>query len=452
MTFPKDFRWGVATSSYQIEGASTEDGRGASIWDVFCDTPGKVLNADNGDVACEHYHRYPQDVALMKEIGVSTYRFSTAWSRILPEGVGRVEPRGLDFYDRLVDELLKQNITPFLTIFHWDLPQALQDKGGWTNRLVLDGWEQYVNLLTDKLGDRVKNWMTHNEPWCSSILSHVIGEHAPGHTDWKEGLAAAHHILVTHGIAMKILREKVKDGSHGIALNLNPAYANNDSESAQLAVQRFDGYFNRWFLDPIFKGEYPADMWEFYGADVPTIVDGDMELISQPIDFLGVNYYSRALFNGINENLPQIKPIDKLKLEYARTDNEYTFMDWEVFPQGLYDLFVRVHQDYAPKALLITENGCAYPDELVGDSVHDERRVAYYQAHIAECERMINDGVPLVGYFAWSLMDNFEWAWGYSRRFGITYVDYATQKRTLKDSAKWYQQHITSLNAQHAKA
>jgi beta-glucosidase len=439
MPFPSDFMWGSATSSYQIEGASTEDGRGATVWDVFCDTPNKVINGDNGDVACDHYHRYPHDIALMKSLGLKAYRFSVAWSRILPNGIGTVEPRGLAFYDRLVDTILQADITPMLTMFHWDLPQALEDKGGWANRAVLDGWTQYAQVLSEKLGDRVKIWATHNEPWCASILGYVIGEHAPGHHDWKKGLAAAHHLMLSHGIAIDILRQNVPDGQHGIVLNLNPAYATNDSDSAKTAMQRFDGYFNRWFLDPIFKGEYPADLWAFYGDDVPTVHEGDMALISRPIDFLGINYYSRAIFEGINTDMPQNVPIDRLQLVGARTDNPYTAMDWEVYPEGLYDLLMRVNDDYAPKAFYITENGCAYEDVISDDGcIHDVERVAYYAAHVAQCERLLEAGVPLKGYFAWSLMDNFEWAWGYSRRFGITYVNYATQERILKDSALWY--------------
>lgn len=428
--FPKGFLWGSATASYQIEGAWNEDGRSESIWDRFCRTPGKVLNGDTGDVACDHYHRWKEDIALMRELGHQAYRFSIAWPRVIPNGTGAVNQAGLDFYDRLVDGLLEAGIQPFATLYHWDLPQALQDRGGWANRNSVAAFAAYADAVSRRLGDRVKHWITHNEPWCVSILSNWIGEHAPGLRNGP-ALEVAHHVLLSHGEAVPILRANSPDSQVGITLNYSPAYPASDSEADIAAARRYDGYFNRWFTDPVFGRGYPADMLELYQGALPDIHDGDMEKIGVDIDFLGVNFYNRAV---ICDN-PDAPP---LRIGSIQPPGEYTHMNWEVYPDALRVLLERLHNDYAPKQMYITENGSAYPDELVDGRVHDTKRIAYLRSHLEACAKAIEAGVPLKGYFAWSLMDNFEWAWGYSRRFGIVYVDYETQKRYPKDSALFY--------------
>ena len=434
IVFPSGFRWGVATSSYQIEGAAFEDGRGMSIWDTFCRTPGKVFQGENGDVACDHYHRYESDIDLMLELGVSSYRFSIAWPRILPEGTGQVNEAGLDFYERLVDALLAKGITPYATLYHWDLPQPLQDAGGWTVRPVVDAFVNYADVVSRRLGDRVKHWMTHNEPWCASFLSYWLGEHAPGHHDFAEALAASHHLLLSHGRAVPVLRANgAADTEVGIVLNLGWADPASDSEADRGAVYRNEGHLNRWWLDPIYKGHYPADMLELYGG-LPVLQEGDEQEIAAPVDFLAINYYTRAVL----ADAPESKP---LMTRQVYPEGEYTLMNWEVHPDSLYRLRKWVNEHYDVGYMLIAENGAAYDDVLTADrQVHDEQRLAYLQGHFASARQAIAEGVPLKGYFVWSMMDNFEWAWGYSRRFGIIHVDFDTQARTLKDSAKWYAQ------------
>ncbi|HWQ15121.1 MAG TPA: GH1 family beta-glucosidase [Roseiflexaceae bacterium] len=431
--FPKDFLWGAATAAFQIEGATKEDGRGESIWDRFCATPGKVLNGDTGDPACDHYHRWREDIALMKDLGLQAYRFSIAWPRIIPDGTGQVNQRGLDFYDRLVDGLLEAGIQPYATLYHWDLPQALQDRGGWASRDTAHAFARYADVTARRLGDRVKGWITHNEPWCASILSYWIGEHAPG---LKNGpaLEAAHHLLLSHGLAMPAIRAAAPRAEAGITLNFSPAHPASDSEADVAAARRHDGFFNRWFADPLFKGSYPEDMVALYarlGAAAP-VQPGDMETIAAPIDFLGVNYYNRAVIQD-DPGGPG------LSYRSLRPEGEYTHMDWEVYPDALRELLVRLHRDYAPAKMYITENGAAYPDELSPDGrVHDAARTRFLERHFAATHQAIAEGAPVAGFFVWSLMDNFEWAWGYSRRFGIVYVDYETQRRTPKDSAHYY--------------
>lgn len=436
VTFPAGFRWGSATSSYQIEGAAFEDGRSMSIWDTFCRTPGKVLNGDNGDVACDHYHRYAQDIDLMAEMGLQVYRFSIAWPRVLPNGTGAVNEAGLDFYDRMVDALLAKNIEPFATLYHWDLPQALQDVGGWPSRSIVDAFVNYTDVMTRRLGDRVKNWTTHNEPWCISFLSHEIGAHAPGAKDLGQALAAAHHVLLSHGRAVPVIRANVADAKVGIVLNQTWADPIEDTPIDRAAAWRRDGNFNRWFLDPIFKGSYPPDMLELYDDDMPEIQAGDMAAIAAPMDFLGINFYNREVVGeGDGEGL--------LRLRYEKPAGEYTSMNWEVYPQSMYEMLTRLQRDYAPPPIYITENGAAYHDVVAADGeVYDLRRLAYVKGHLHSVHRAIEAGVPVKGYFVWSLLDNFEWAWGYSERFGVVYVDFETQQRILKQSAKWYMQII----------
>lgn len=430
LAFPEDFVWGTATAAFQIEGGVSE--RGQCIWDEFCRWPGKVWHGDNGDVADDHYHLYEQDVALMASLGLKAYRFSVSWPRVLPEGLGKVNAQGLDYYDRLVDVLLASGITPFVTLYHWDLPSALQRVGGWAARDTAYRFADYARVVVDRLGDRVGRWITHNEPWVAAFLGHATGSHAPGWQDLGLALQVAHHLLLSHGLAAPVLRERGRPGTQvGITLNLSPVYPASDRPEDVAAARRMDGPTNRWFLDPVFKGCYPEDMWAFYGYAVPRIGPEDMSIIHRPLDFLGVNYYARTLVEqGEGEWL------DARRL---RPEGEYTQMDWEVYPLGLTDLLLRLTQDYAPPAMYITENGCAYEDIVSLDGqVHDEARTAYLKGHLMAAHRAIQQGAPLIGYFAWSLLDNFEWSFGYGRRFGIVYVDYDTQRRIPKDSAKYY--------------
>lgn len=431
ITFPSDFKWGVATASYQIEGAAFEDGRGMSIWDTFCRTPGKVYQGHTGDVACDHYHRYESDIQLMKELGVDMYRFSIAWPRILPDGTGAVNEAGLDFYERLVDGLLANGIQPWATLYHWDLPQALQDTGGWTSRVVVDAFVNYTEIVSKRLGDRVKHWMTHNEPWCASFLSYYIGEHAPGHQNLQEAAAASHHLLLSHGRAVPVLRANSPGAQVGIVLNPSWNDPATESEADQEAAWRVSGYQNRWFMDPLYKAQYPVDMLDLLGG-LPALQAGDEAEIAAPLDFLGINYYTR----GVIANAPGLAPLYATPIH---PEGDYTAMNWEIHPQSLYNLLKWINDTYAVGDLYITENGAAFDDQLTEDGqVHDENRLNYLKVHFASMRQAMADGVLLKGYFLWSMMDNFEWAHGYNKRFGIIYVDFETQERFLKDSAKWY--------------
>lgn len=429
MRFPKDFIWGVATASYQIEGAVHEGGRGESIWDRFSRTPGKVLNGDTGDVACNHYHLYRDDVALIKELGVDSYRFSFAWPRIVPEGKGKPNQKGLDFYKRLIDELLKQGLAPAATLYHWDLPQVLEDQGGWLNRDTAKYFRDYAMVVFEEFGDRVTSWITLNEPWCSAFLGYGNGHHAPGKQDFAASIRAAHNLLLAHGLALQGYRSLNLNNEIGITLNLTPQYPASSKPEDLAAARQADGFQNRWYLDPIFKGEYPADLAELLTMVQPALKPGDLELISGVNDFLGINFYSRGIIAAGRDGQPQGLPPER----------SVTAMGWEVYPEALYDLLVRVNHDYGPIPLYITENGAAYEDRLLTGRVADSERTAYLKEHFAQAARAIEAGVPLKGYYVWSLLDNFEWAFGYDRRFGIVYVDFATQERILKDSALWYQ-------------
>ncbi|MDX2160915.1 MAG: GH1 family beta-glucosidase [bacterium] len=445
LQFPAGFRWGTATASYQIEGGAHEDERGTTIWDTFSRTPGKVVNGDTGDVACDHYHRWKDDIQLLKALNCTVYRLSAAWSRLFPSGRGRLNEKGVDFYSRIVDELLANGITPYVTLYHWDLPQALQDEGGWTRRGIVDDFAAYTDALTQTLGDRVKHWITLNEPWVFTWLGYAIGIHAPGYvtTDPSVPLTAAHHALLAHGAAVERVRANVPDAQVGITLNLTHVDPATARPSDLEAMTRHDGFFNRWFLDPVLRGHYPADMLAYWQEYLPPIEPGDMAKISIPTDFLGINYYSRAVVEH-NDTAPYTQA---MPVRPAGEGHEYTDMGWEVYPQGLYTLLKRLHTEYHPKALYITENGAAFPDELTPDgAIHDEARVNYLRRHFEAASHAIRDGVPLLGYFVWSFMDNFEWAEGYAKRFGITYVDYATQRRTFKDSAKYF----ASIAAQYS--
>jgi beta-glucosidase len=434
MTFPPEFIWGAATAAYQIEGAANEDGRGESVWDRFCATPGKVWNGDSGAVACDFYHRYPEDIALMRELGLDAFRFSIAWPRILPDGRGRVNEAGLDFYDRLVDELLASGITPFPTLFHWDTPQVLEDAGGWTNRATAEAFVEYAEVVAGRLGDRITHWVTHNEPWVVAWIGHAWGKHAPGRTSDADAIAAAHHLLLSHGWAVEALRRIAPDAEVGIVLNLAHVDPFSEVPADLEAARETDGTANRWFLDPLFRGEYPGDLPERY---VPPVQDGDLEAISAPIDFLGVNNYFRFVVQAnSNGDGPHI---------VNDPDWERTDMGWEVYPEGLYQLLMRVARDYAPPAIYVTENGAAFGDIRSHDGrVHDPERTAYIESHIDAVRRAAADGVPMKGYFVWSFLDNFEWSLGYSKRFGIVYVDYPTQERVPKDSFYRYRDLIAS--------
>jgi beta-glucosidase len=433
LIFPENFIWGVATASYQIEGSVADDGRGESIWDRFSHTPGKILNGDTGDVACDHYRRYKQDVQLMKELGIKGYRFSVAWPRIYPQGRGQINRKGIDFYSSLVDELLNSGIEPAVTLYHWDLPQALQDLGGWANRDVADYFAEYAFKMYDVLGDRVKKWITHNEPWVVAFLGNAFGVHAPGYKDYALAVNVSHNLILSHAKAVQAFRQSgIKDGQIGITLNLSPVYPASDKAEDMEAVQLLDGCQNRWFLDPVVYGAYPEDILALYREkfNAPVIKDGDMEFIAQqPVDFIGVNYYSRAV----------VKKGRETNIEHVRPEGVYTEMDWEVYPEGLYDLLIRLHKDYNAPVIYITENGAAFKDDkIVDDMVDDQERLDYLKSHFEAAHKAIQDGVKLKGYYVWSFMDNFEWSYGYSKRFGIVYVDYDTMRRTPKKSALWY--------------
>ncbi|GLV13869.1 beta-glucosidase [Alicyclobacillus hesperidum] len=438
-SFPDDFIWGAATASYQIEGAAAEDGRGPSIWDTFSKTPGKVLHGHTGDIACDHYHRYESDVKLMAELGIRSYRFSLAWPRVFP-AKGKVLDNGFDFYKRLLEQLHKHGITPAATIYHWDLPQWIEDEGGWSNRAVVDYYLEFAEKAFRELGDQIPMWITHNEPWCASLLSYGIGEHAPGLRDWRRAYRAAHHLLLSHGEAVKLYRSLGLKGEIGITLNLTPAYSASDSPQDVAAAARQDCFSNRWFLDPLFKGEYPAEFMERverFCGDLDVVRAGDMEAIATKMDFLGINFYTRSLVaDDPNDPL--------LGVKHLKTDNPVTDMGWEVYPDALYDLLHRLQKDYTDLPIYITENGAASADVVEDGNVHDADRIAYLHQHLEAARKFISEGGNLKGYYLWSLLDNFEWAFGYTKRFGIIYVDYDTQERIPKDSFEWYRQVIAA--------
>jgi beta-glucosidase len=456
MSFSEDFVFGGATAAYQIEGAAGADGRGLSIWDVFAHTEGRVVNGDTGDVAIDHYHRFKDDVAIMKhDLGLKDYRFSVSWPRIQPDGRGRGLEAGLDFYSRLTDELLAAGITPWVTLYHWDLPQALQEAGGWPNRETAQRFADYAAIVHEHLGDRVRHWITLNEPFCSSFIGYASGRHAPGLRDPQAALSSVHHLLLGHGLATQALKaqgaEKV-----GITLNLYAVDPASDSALDTDAARRVDGFQNRLFLDPVLKGRYPQDLLhdftEFGGMG--EVRDGDLKVISTPIDLLGVNYYTRYVITGdpdhpdlVGERRGQLDSpyIGAPNAREVRHGKPLTDLGWEIDPDGLYDVLTRLQREYPAIPIVITENGAAFDDVLTDDgAVHDSRRVAYVRDHLAACSRAIDAGVPLKGYFLWSVFDNFEWAEGYAKRFGVVHVDYETQVRTPKDSALWYSKVIRS--------
>lgn len=441
-TFPENFLWGASTSAYQIEGAWDEDGRGLSVWDSFTRQAGRIEDGSNGDVACDHYHRYPEDVALMKEIGLDVYSLTVSWPRILPQGRGAVNQKGLDFYRRLADALLEAGITPYMTLYHWDLPQTLQDEGGWAVRSTAEAFVEYTDGFTRALGDRVTHWATHNEPWCASFLSYALGEHAPGLYDWPAAVKASHHLLLAHGWAIPLIRSNSPGCQAGIVLNFSPSEPASPSSADYHAARRHDGFYNRWFLDPLYGRHYPADMVHEYSSKgylpADLIQPGDLDAIAAPMDFLGVNYYNRSVHRAEipeEQNLPQTN--------FLAPRSEWTDMDWEVHPLSLYNLLCRLHFEYQIPRLIVTENGAAYGDAPdASGRVRDTRRIQFLSDHLIQAHHALQAGVPLAGYFTWSFFDNFEWAKGYTMRFGLIWVDYQTQRRIFKDSAHWYRQVI----------
>jgi len=450
LPFPPGFLWGVATSAFQVEGASAADGRGESIWDRFAATPGAIEDGSDGRVACDHYHRWPEDVALMRRMGLNAYRFSIAWPRVQPLGHGAVNAAGLDFYDRLVDGLLEAGLAPMATLYHWDLPQALQDRGGWGARDTASAFVDYAHAVSMRLGDRVWSWVTHNEPWCIASLGHEFGAHAPGLRDAALSLRVAHHLLLSHGWSVPVLRRHAPGAEVGIVLINSQVEPASPSEADREAARSFDASFNRWYLDPIFRGEYPADAvaervrrGHLPPGDLPFVRPGDLAAIAAPLDFLGVNYYSRTVLSGLPGPAGEPPP----RAVAMAPPEALTDMGWEVWPQGLEDLLVRLHRDYQPARIYVTENGAAYGDGPNGDGrIRDVRRRDFLAGHLRALRRAIAAGVPVAGYFHWSLLDNFEWAQGFTKRFGLVHVDLATQRRTPKDSAQYYRA-VVAANA-----
>ncbi len=428
--FPSNFIWGVSTAAYQIEGAWNEDGKGESIWDRFCHTPGHIYNAESGDVACDHYHRYLGDIQLMMQLGLQAYRFSTSWTRVLPSGRGVQNPAGLDFYDRLVDSLLAVGITPFLTLYHWDLPQALQDQGGWLSRDTCQVFAEYCALMAGRLGDRVAYWTTFNEPKVVGLVGNLLGTHPPGYQDVRKFAQVRHNLLVAHGLAVQALRSQQPELKVGIVLDEWGCEPASDEEEDRRAAQTFWRINESFFLETIFNGKYPRGILDDLGENAPLVEAEDLKLASQPLDFLGINNYSRHVIaaEGLIEHVE---------------GSEYTEMGWEVHAPALRRLLNRIHREYRVPPLYITENGAAFKDEVNSDGqVHDPRRVSYLNDHISQVNLAMQDGVDVRGYFVWSLLDNFEWSYGFSKRFGLIHVDFMTQKRIIKDSGRWFAQLI----------
>ncbi|GAB3571185.1 GH1 family beta-glucosidase [Amycolatopsis endophytica] len=445
--FPEGFFWGTATASYQIEGAATEDGRGPSIWDTFSHTPGRIADGSNGDVACDHYHRYAEDVKLIADLGSTHYRFSFAWPRLQPRGEGQLHPAGVAFYDRLIDSLLDAGVQPWVTLYHWDLPQVLEDRGGWPERDTADRFADYAVRVHERFRDRVRFWTTLNEPYCSAFIGYAEGRHAPGRTEPEAALRAAHHLMLGHGKAVRAMREQGPDGQFGVTLNLYPVDAATDDPADLDAARRVDALQNRIFLDPILRGHYPTDLLDDVSVvtDASYVRDGDEATIAAPLDVLGVNYYTRHVVragSGPRVPGPDGKPsafVASADVEKVSRGLPTTEMGWEIDPRGLRDVLVRLHQEYDPIPLFVTENGIACADAPGADgAVADPERVAYLDSHFRAAHSLIEQGVDLRGYFVWTLTDNFEWAWGFSRRFGLIYVDYETQQRIPKDSARYF--------------
>ena len=430
--FPADFTWGFAASAYQIEGAAAEDGRSPSIWDTFARQPGAIADGTNGDVACDHYHRFPDDIRLMADLGARAYRFSTSWSRVLPTGTGAVNQPGLDFYERLVDAQLAAGVRPTINLFHWDLPQALQDRGGFANPEVVGWFSEYAERLATTLGDRVKDWMTFNEPACYAFLGHADGIHAPGLQDWPTAIRVADHQIRAHAAAVKIIHELARDSKVGVAIDVNQVAPATDSERDRLAAAQWSSARDAWFLDPLFGRGYPALGLEAHRA--AGHLDG-IELAEPPagdLDYLGLNYYRRDSVRALSDRVFDWEV-------GALADSEQTQMGWHIAPDGLRDTLIDLNDTYAPREIVVTENGAAYPDTVAADGrVHDDDRLTYLARHVAAVSEALTAGVPVTGYYVWSFMDNYEWSLGYTRRFGLVHVDYDTLRRTPKASADWY--------------
>lgn len=456
LSFPSNFKFGVATSSYQIEGAANTDGRGESIWDTFCDVPGNVVNSENGDVACDHYNRSKSDVALMKSLGLQSYRFSIAWSRLFPNGDGTREQRGFDFYNELIDELISNGIEPVITLYHWDLPQTLQDKGGWANREIVDEFAFYAAEVVKAYGHKVSKWITINEPWCVSWLGYMSGVHAPGVKDLSSAVAASHHTVMAHAVAANEMRKVNPDIEIGIALNMTNYIVDNpaDRELAELEVL-MDSHINRWWLDAAFKGEYPKELAAEYGDKLTSLIlPGDYELMKVATDFIGVNYYSDSFLGTPQDSDGPMSEGGLFPFKQrsnGTTPEPKTDMGWPITPEGIGDLLIRMSTDWPMiKAISITENGAAFGDEPdENGEVNDHRRVSYLEEHLKHVARAVAAGAPVTSYFAWSFMDNFEWAEGYAKRFGIVHVNFQTLVRTPKLSAKVFssivRNHVQSL-------
>lgn len=449
--FPEKFLWGAATSAYQIEGAWDEDGKGESVWDRFAHTPGKISNNDSGDVACDHYHRWVEDIDLMKTLGLKAYRFSIAWPRVLPNGRGIINQPGLDFYDRLVDSLLQAGITPVITLFHWDLPQILQDEGGFSARSTAEAFVEYVGVVTRRLGDRVRYWITHNEPSVFTFVGHVMGKHAPGLNDPYMAQRVAHHLLLSHGWSIPVIRANCLGAEIGISMNINFNQPASLSSYDYRAWQYGYGMWTRWFLDPLYGRQYPVDLVEHAiekqilppgGMDF--VNEGDLTAIAAPCDFLGVNYYTRQLAR--DQNVSPDLNLPPTVFQAPKNDRDWQEMvDWEVYPDGLFNVLAWLYFEYQPGAFYITESGASWSDSPdAAGRVRDIRRIDFLQRHFAAAHRAIQIGVPLKGYFVWSLMDNLEWGYGFSQRFGLIWVDFETQQRILKDSARWYSRVIAA--------
>ena len=437
--FPPGFVWGVATSSFQIEGAAAEDGKGPSIWDRFCRVPGAIADASDGDTACDHYHRWAEDLDLVARLGVNAYRFSVSWPRVRPGGSGRWNQAGLDFYDRLIDGLLERGIKPYVTLNHWDLPAELQATGGWGQRDTVHRFVEYALGMAERLGDRAVAITTHNEPWVMSMLGHETGIFAPGIKDRAVAMQVSHHLLLSHGLALQALRAEGCGAKLGIVLNVSPIQPATDSPADLAKAHLEDGRLVRWYMDPLFKSSYPQDVLEFLGADAPRIEPGDLQAIATPMDFLGINYYSRSVVSAAES--------------WKVHDSGYgvTDMGWEIYPRGLTDVLLRLQRDYPVPPLYVTENGGAFKDQLVEGQVLDVERTDYIARHIDAVGDAIRQGVRMEGYMVWSLLDNFEWASGYEKRFGIVHVDYPSQRRTPKGSALWYAEFLRRQKALHAQ-
>ena len=447
LVFPPGFHFGAATSAYQVEGSVAADGRGPSWWDVFAQQPGSIADGSGGDVACDHYNRWREDVDLMASFGLDAYRFSIAWPRVLPRGRGEVNQKGLDFYERLVDALLARGIAPYATLYHWDLPQALAERGGWQVRATAQAFADYAEIVMRRLGDRVHCWATINEPRCAAFVGHLEGRHAPGLRSLPAALCAAHHLLLAHGLGVQAMRAVAPRAKLGIVLDIKAHTPASPSDDDHAAVVRADGVFNRWFLDPLFMGRYPADVAAGFAHDMPPIGAGDLRTISQPIDALGLNYYTRG-----NVRHDGAKPFPHAG-DVRVAGTHHSAMGWEDYPDGLYTMLMRIARQYMPAEIYVAENGCAEADVPSADGrVRDTHRERYLRGHLAAASQAAVGGVPLSAYLAWSLMDNFEWGHGYGKRFGLVYVDHATQRRIAKDSMLAYRELIAEARAAAARA